>query len=155
MLSETGMIPARRDKIGAVLKGRWIDRALLLKALSFGLIGLVNAAVDFAVFSLAYFYFGWPIVAANILSWAVAVTGSYVMNAKITFAAESGRRLGIKAYLGFAFAQLGGFAANTATVLVASYFMPVLLGKLLAIGTSFAVNFTVSHFIVFRRRARR
>ena len=30
--------------------------------------------------------------------------------------------------------------------------MPVLLGKLLAIGASFVVNFSLSHFVVFRKR---
>ena len=33
----------------------------------------------------------------------------------------------------------------------ASYFMPVLVGKVLAIGASFLVNFSLSHFVVFRR----
>lgn len=148
-----GMNRAKPRKAGAVWKGDWIERALLVKALSFGLVGLINSAIDFAVFSLAYFILGWPIVGANIAAWIVAVSGSYVMNSKITFAAESGRQLALKTYLGFAFAQLAGFAANTLTVLVASYFMPVLFGKLLAIGASFAVNFTLSHFVIFRRRA--
>ena len=49
-------------------------------------------------------------------------------------------------------AQIAGFLANTTTVLVASYFMPVLVGKLLAVGVSFVVNFSLSHFVVFRRR---
>jgi hypothetical protein len=30
--------------------------------------------------------------------------------------------------------------------------MPVLFGKFLAIGASFVVNFTLSHFVVFRPR---
>jgi len=34
---------------------------------------------------------------------------------------------------------------------IASHFVPVLLGKLLAIGASFIVNFSLSHFVVFRR----
>jgi putative flippase GtrA len=42
--------------------------------------------------------------------------------------------------------------ANTATLVVASYWMPVLAAKLLAIVASFAVNFSLSHFVVFRTR---
>jgi len=53
----------------------------------------------------------------------------------------------------FAISQVAGLVANTATVFVASYFMPVLLGKLLAIGASFLVNFSLSHFVVFRKRS--
>jgi putative flippase GtrA len=126
-------------------------RATARKALSFGLIGVVNSGVDFGVFALAYYYFGTSIIAAQIAAWIVAVTGSYVMNSTITFAAESGQRLGLKSYLMFAVAQVAGFLANTATVLVASLFIPVWAAKLLAIGASFAVNFSLSHFVVFRR----
>jgi putative flippase GtrA len=127
-------------------------RPIVIKALSFGLIGVVNSAVDFGVFALAYYYLGTSIIAAQIVSWLIAVTGSYVMNSMITFAAESGQRLGLKSYGTFLAAQVFGFLANTATVLVASMFIPVWAGKLLAIGASFVVNFTLSHFVVFRRR---
>ena len=124
----------------------------MLKAISFALVGVINSAVDFTVFALAFSYFGLPIVVANVLSWCVAVSGSYVMNSLTTFAHESGRELRAKAYFSFALSQVAGLVANTTTVVIASYFMPVLVGKVLAIGVSFLVNFTLSHFIVFRKR---
>ena len=130
----------------------WHERAIVLKAISFALVGVVNSAVDFSVFALAFSYFDLPIVLANVLSWCVAVSGSYVMNSLTTFAHESGRELRAKAYFSFALSQVAGLVANTTTVVIASYFMPVLVGKVLAIGVSFLVNFTLSHFIVFRKR---
>jgi putative flippase GtrA len=139
-------------------------RAVAVKAVSFALVGVVNASVDFGVFSFFYFYLGFPIILANLISWLVAVTGSYVMNSMTTFAAESGRKLRLKSYATFLLAQVAGLIANTATV----YLVPkvigrilgidpalttlVLLGKLLAIGSSFLVNFSLSHFVVFRHR---
>ena len=134
------------------LVAAWHDRAIALKAMSFALVGVVNSAVDFSVFALAYYYAEVPIIAANVLSWCVAVSGSYVMNSLTTFAHESGRELRANAYFSFALSQAAGLVANTATVVIASYFMPVLVGKVLAIGASFLVNFTLSHFIVFRKR---
>jgi putative flippase GtrA len=128
------------------------NRALVLKASSFALVGLVNTVVDFAVFSLAHLYAGLPIIVANVLAWIVAVTGSYVMNTLVTFAAETDGKLRAKTYAGFAGSQLGGLVANTATVFLASKFMHVLLAKTLAIGVTFLVNFTLSHFVVFRPR---
>jgi putative flippase GtrA len=138
-------------------------RAIALKAVSFALVGVINAAVDFSVFSFAYYYLGFSIITSNVMSWFVAVTGSYVMNSMTTFAAESGRKLRLKAYASFLLAQLAGFFANTATVFAASLVLPpligvttsmaVLIGKVLAIGASFLVNFTLSHFVVFRQRA--
>lgn len=135
-------------RLAAVLR----ERAFILKAGTFGVIGAVNAAVDFAVFSFAYFWLMLAIVPANLAAWCVAVTCSYVLNTMITFAAESGRRLAARTYLNFLLAQVAGFVANTTTVLAASYVMPVLYGKLLALGASFVVNFSLSYFVVFRRR---
>ena len=130
----------------------WHQRAIVLKALSFAVVGVVNSAVDFGVFSFAYYYLALPIVAANVLAWIFAVTGSYVMNSLTTFARESRRVLTLKAYAGFAASQVAGLVANTATVVIASYFMPVWIGKVIAIGVSFLVNFSLSHFVVFRKR---
>jgi putative flippase GtrA len=130
----------------------WLDRALIVKAMSFALIGCVNATVDFAVFSIGYFYVGLPIIPANLISWCVAVTNSYVLNSMFTFAAESGRQLKFKSYIAFAMTQVGGLIANTITVFVASYVIPVLIAKVLAIGASFVVDFTLSHLLVFRKR---
>jgi putative flippase GtrA len=143
---------ASRPRLSERLIAAWHERAIVLKAMSFALVGVVNSAVDFGVFALAYSYFDLPIILANVLSWCVAVSGSYVMNSLTTFAHESGRELSAKAYFGFALSQAAGLVANTTTVVVASYFMPVLIGKLLAIGVSFVVNFTLSHFVVFRKR---
>ncbi len=80
----------------------------------------------------------------------MAVSGSYVMNCFITFAAESGRQLRWRAYGAFVLSGIAGVVANTTTLVIASYWIPVLLAKLLAIGASFAVNFSLSHFVVFR-----
>jgi len=149
------MIPAPQD-IFARLAKAWHARAVALKALSFGMVGLINSAVDFGVFSFAYYYLGLPIVAANTLAWVIAVTGSYVLNSTITFAAESGRKLGVKRYFGFALSQVAGFIANTATVwcLVELLHIPAWAAKVAAIAVSFAVNFSLSHFVVFKARPR-
>jgi putative flippase GtrA len=129
------------------------ERATVFKAVSFGLVGFVNTAVDFGVFSLGYYLLGLPIVVANLFSWAFAVSTSYILNSTITFSIDSPRQLSIKTYVAFIVAQLAGFAANTTTVVVASHFVPVLFAKVLATGASFMVNFSLSHFVVFRRSA--
>ena len=148
------MIPAPLQNTLDRLGKAWHERAVALKALSFGLVGVVNSAVDFGVFSFAYYYLGLPIIAANSLAWVVAVTGSYVMNSTITFAAESGRKLDLRRYVGFALSQFAGFLANTATVwcLVELAHVPAWAAKLAAILVSFAVNFSLSHFVVFKAR---
>ena len=148
---------------------------VLRKAISFALIGFVNVAVDTSVFLLTYWYLRshaaalrpldalaqWCtctsrdtliLVAANIISWVVAVSGSYAMNSFITFAAESGRKLRWLDYGTFVASGILGAVANTTALVVAAQFMPVLPAKGCAILTAFVVNFSMSHFVVFRPR---
>ena len=148
---------------------------VLRKAISFALIGVINVAVDTSVFLLTYSYLRshaaalrlldapaqWcactsrdtlVLVIANVTAWVVAVTGSYAMNSFITFAAESGRRLRWVDYGTFVASGILGAIANTTALVVAAQFMPVLPAKGCAILTAFAVNFSMSHFVVFRPR---
>ena len=132
-------------------------QVVLLKAMSFALIGVVNSLIDFAVFLFTLRYVTEPLpgerldlIAANVLAWMVAMSGSYVMNSYVTFAAESGRKLRWKSFFAFAASGILGVVANTATLLIAAEFMPVIPAKILAIGVGFLVNFSMSHFVVFR-----
>jgi putative flippase GtrA len=150
---------------------------VLRKAVSFALIGVINVAVDTSVFLLAYSYLRSHatallpldalaqlcactsrdtivLIAANLMAWVVAVSGSYVMNSFITFAAESGRRLRWLDYGTFVASGILGVIANTTALVVAAQFMPVLPAKGCAILTAFAVNFSMSHFVVFRPRSK-
>ncbi len=156
----------------------WRARAVSFKAIAFALVGVVNTAIDYGVFLIAraaldrspaaFALFGTAadfcrcgnaatiaLIAANTMSWIVAVSGSYIMNSTITFAAESGRRLRWGSYLAFVVSGIAGWFANTATLLVAAevLLLPVWLAKLVAILASFVVNFSLSHFVVFRARA--
>jgi putative flippase GtrA len=156
----------------------WRNRAVSFKALAFAFVGIVNTAVDYCVFLVAralldrspaaLALFGSvsdfcqcgnaptiALIAANTMSWIVAVSGSYIMNSTFTFAAESGRKLRWGAYFAFVVSGIAGWLANTATLLVAAeiLLLPVWLAKLVAILASFIVNFSLSHFVVFRARA--
>ncbi len=150
---------------------------LSVKALTFAMVGVVNTLVDYGVFLLARAVLSGSqsgiaaagslsdfcqcgnattatLVIANIISWSVAVTGSYILNSSITFAAESGRKLHWRAYLKFVVSGIAGLVTNTATLLFAAQILllPVWLAKAAAILTSFIVNFSLSHFVVFRSR---
>jgi putative flippase GtrA len=150
---------------------------VLRKAISFALIGVINVAVDTSVFLLTYSYLRSPAadlrpldalaqwcgcasrdtlvrVTANSVAWVVAVSGSYAMNSFITFAAESGRQLRWLDYGTFVASGILGAIANTTALVVAAQFMPVLPAKGCAILTAFAVNFSMSHFVVFRPRGK-
>jgi putative flippase GtrA len=141
------------DDLSRRLQEAWQERAIILKAASFATVGVINAIIDFSVFTFAHYYLGWRILIANAIAWIIAVTNSYLMNSLTTFAAESGRRLRVKDYLVFAASQAGGLVANTLTVYVLTTFLvQAWIAKLAAIGVTFLVNFSLSHFVVFRQR---
>jgi putative flippase GtrA len=146
-------LPAPLDYLQRRLTQAWEERAVTLKAASFALVGVVNTVVDYGVFLAGYYLLDLPLVPANVLAWLVAVSGSYVMNCYITFAAESGRQLRWRAYAAFVASGVAGVITNTAVLVLASLWLPVPAAKLLAIGASFVVNFSLSHFVVFRSRA--
>lgn len=146
------MTPAPIQNILDRLTVAWHERAIALKAASFALVGVVNTAVDFSVFWTAATYLHWPLIPANVLAWLVAVTFSYVMNSFITFGPESGRILRWRDYGTFGASGIAGMISSTAMLFALSFVMPVLVAKLLSIVVSFAVNFSLSHFVVFRVR---
>jgi putative flippase GtrA len=145
-------LPPLLDRLLSRLAQGWQDRAVSRKALSFALVGVVNTLNDLGIFLIAYSWLGLALVPANLLAWIVAVSASYVMNSYITFAAESGRQLRWRSYGAFVVSGVAGVIANTAVLVVASFWIPVLAAKLLAILASFVVNFSLSHFVVFRAR---
>ena len=130
----------------------WLAKPMVAKMISFGVIGVGNTVIDLAIFTFAYTALALPLVPSNVMAWLVAVSGSYVMNTMITFRAESGRVLRRKDYLSFVASGILGVIATTTTLVVLSHFMPVYAAKLLAILVSFIVNFTMSHFVVFRTK---
>ena len=148
-------LPPLLDRLFRRLVQAWRTRGVTLKAASFAMVGVVNTFIDLGIFLAAYNLLQLPLIPANVLAWLVAVSGSYVMNSFITFAAESGRQLRWRAYGAFVASGVAGVIANTAILVVASYWLPVLAAKLLAIAVSFVVNFSLSHFVVFRTRERR
>jgi putative flippase GtrA len=150
-------------------------RHVLGKAVSFAVIGVVNVLIDTTVFLLAHSYISatpWALrplnafangcqcvshasivlIAANITSWFLAVSCSYVMNSLITFAVESGRQLRWKSYGTFVASGVLGALVNTTVLVIAAKFVPVLPAKGIAILAGFVVNFSMSHFVVFRVR---
>ena len=150
-------LPPLLDRLFRRLVQAWRTRGVTLKAASFALVGVVNTFIDLGIFLAAYNLLKLPLIPANVLAWLVAVSGSYVMNSFITFAAESGRQLRWRAYGAFVASGVAGVITNTTILVVASTWlgMPVLGAKLLAIAVSFVVNFSLSHFVVFRTRERR
>ena len=145
--------PAPAASLLERLRAAWRERTVALKAISFAVVGLVNTAVDATIFFLLLAYVTPSLAIANITAWFIANTGSYVMNSFTTFSAETGGRLNLRHYAGFVGSGIVAVTASTITVVLAAKFMPVWAAKAIAILVSFVVNFTITHFVVFRPRS--
>ena len=151
--SRTAMnLPGPLGTLQTRLLDAWRQRAVSLKALSFATVGVINTAVDAALFFLLLGYATTSLVVANVGAWLVAVSGSYVMNSLTTFSAETGGRLSFRHFPGFIMSGIVAVTASTTAVVIAAKFMPVWAAKAIAILVSFAVNFSITHFVVFRRK---
>src|SRR6476659_3921254 len=146
-------LPLPMENLRERLLAAWRERALALKALSFAAVGLVNTAVDATIFFLLLAYATSSLVVANVAAWFIANTGSYVMNSFTTFSAETGGKLSVRHYAGFVGSGIVAVTASTITVVLAAKFMPVWAAKAIAILVSFAVNFSITHFVVFRTKS--
>ena len=145
-------LPLPLENLRVRLTEAWQRRAVSLKALSFATVGLINTAVDATVFFLMLGFATSSLIVANVSAWLIAVTGSYVMNSFTTFSAETGGRLRLKDYAGFVGSGLVAVTATTITVVLAANYLPVWAAKGVAILVSFVVNFSITHFVVFRAR---
>jgi len=147
-------LPLPLENLRTRLTDAWQRRAVSLKALSFATVGLINTAVDATVFFLMLGFATSSLIVANVSAWLIAVTGSYVMNSFTTFSAETGGRLRLKDYAGFVGSGLVAVIATTTTVVLAANYLPVWAAKGVAILVSFVVNFSITHFVVFRPKER-
>ena len=104
-----------------------------------------------------------PLVPANVLSWLVAVSNSYVLNSFITFARESNRELQWRTYAKFLGSGLAGLIVNTTVLVVAVGLMPRLIAdpglqlaaaKACAIMASILVNYSLSYLVLFLKNSR-
>jgi putative flippase GtrA len=128
----------------------WRSRTIIAKLFSFATIGVLNVAVDFTVFSITYALLDLPLVLSNVTAWAVAVSGSYAMNTKVTFGRETGGAFSWKHYFRFAASGVLGVIVATTTLVILSQHTNVLMAKFISILAAFGFNFSMSHFVVFR-----
>ncbi len=128
----------------------WRDRTIVAKLFSFALIGVVNVTVDVTTFSIAYQLLHLPLVVSNVIAWAVAVSGSYGMNTKVTFGRETGGTFSWNHFFLFAASGILGAVVSTAILVFLSQYTNVFVAKCVSILASFGLNFSMSHFLVFR-----
>ncbi|MBW5447293.1 GtrA family protein [Cohnella sp. CFH 77786] len=124
-----------------------------IRMAKFGLVGLMNTGVDFAVFVTLVYGLAFPSVWAQVISYGCGVASSYLLNRKWTFA--SGGRSSWSEIMRFAVVNGASFGLATGLLLgleQAGWTPALAKGASILIST--AVNYAGSRYWVFRMESR-
>ncbi len=119
-----------------------------LEFFRFGLVGVINTAVDFIIFVLLYRGTELDPLLCNGIAFLVAVTNSYLFNHRWTFR-RSNSTISFTAYLRFVVLNAGGLLIGTLAIILLEGVMPLELAKLIAAGLTLIWNYTCSKLFVF------
>jgi putative flippase GtrA len=136
-----------------------------MKVVRFGVVGVANTMIDFAVLNLLLALFGvtrgWPLVLCNAAAFLGASLNSYFLNKKWTFAQKA--RASLRQYLVFLALALGGLAINSVVLYLLatglsrpSWLSPTLwinVAKAAATVASLVWNYLACRYVVFGRKA--
>jgi putative flippase GtrA len=117
--------------------------------LVYGGVGLVNTAVDFAIFLFAIYVFGIAVAHANIISWLGSSASSYLLHSHITFR-ETVHEVGIgKRIVLYAAVASAGVAVGTVAVVALARVMPLPVAKIASLGLAFLATVALNKYVVF------
>jgi putative flippase GtrA len=130
-----------------------MKHAIFRELLRFIGVGLLNSALDFAVFTLCVRGLELSLVAANFCAWGVAVSFSYFLNGRWTFSRSWPELLRLWPYVRFVVGNALSFVIATLALVVLARHMPVLPAKAVSLAIGFVVNFLVAKYLAFGMRA--
>lgn len=117
----------------------------------FCIVGVVNTAVDFAAFSILFYSLRIDAVPANIVSFGLAMTNSYLLNKVWSFRGNARAMKFPAQYALFVVVSLCGLAMNTGILVLGMYYqLPPLLAKVLGAVIAPVWNFLGYRYLVFR-----
>ncbi|HHY81748.1 MAG TPA: GtrA family protein [Clostridiales bacterium] len=127
-----------------------MKKKIEFQLIKFGLIGLLNTAVDFGVFTLLTMTFRMDSTVSHIISYSCGVINSYFFNRSWTFKLK-GKSHPVE-FIKFVLVNLVslGLSSLTLQYLETKAGFSVYLAKLGAIFCSLAINFAGSKLIVFK-----
>lgn len=127
----------------------FLSKAMFIKFLKFGAVGLSGVAVDFGTTWLCKEVLRIPKYVANALGFTLAATSNYFLNRIWTFNSHN-PEIAFE-YLRFFGVSLAGLGINTLIlfILVSKFHKPFYLSKAFAIGVVMIWNFFVNLLFTF------
>lgn len=117
----------------------------------FGIVGVLNTAIDFAVFILLYFVFDVPIVLANTAGYCFGVINSFICNKYWTFVGHENDIRVAHQFARFLALYFVGLGISNLVIWLLASFTPALIAKGFATIVSFLWNFWSTRRFVYGR----
>lgn len=114
----------------------------------FAAVGVLNTAIDYAVFAALVTFAGFHPAPANVIGYSAGLLNSFALNRSWTFAATDGH--GGRQFARFLGVNLASLALGTAVVTVLAPVLGPLAAKLVATGFTLITNYALSARLVFR-----
>ncbi len=127
------------------------ERPMVKQFMKFGIVGVINTLIDFTLYSILYSIFHVYYLYANIGSFSIAVTNSYILNRRWTFRSDNPAWRSEAAK--FLIINLIGLALSEALLYVVVEHLHVhkMLGKIFVIMVVMIWNYFGTRFWAFRR----
>ena len=127
----------------------------MIRFLRFAAIGVVNTAIDFAVFAALTLILGTAPLLANLISYSCGVVTSFIGNRRITFRGDASPiRSPWLRFGAFYAANLAGLLLASALVLLLEPSLGAVLAKAVSIPLTLLFNFAFARRILSSRPAR-
>ena len=132
-----------------IISHQWKASAWYRQAAKFGLVGILNTVLDWAIYLLLAQAFGAGPVLAKILSYSAGVLNSFYLNRSWTFHSRANFTKAFPPFLGI---SLAGILINSGCMYLAVYWLNLddLFAHILATTAAFGWNFAASRRFVFR-----
>ena len=128
-------------------------KKLIQQAVRFGLVGVLNTLIDYAVYSLLLFipFIREHYVIAQVLGYSAGLANSLYCNKRWTFAQKE--RMSRAQLIAFLAVNLAALGVSTAVLVAAQEWIGLgpYIGKIVATVFSMAVNFLGNKIIVFKK----
>ena len=121
-------------------------------------VGALATFIDMAVFSMLHLFLGFPIIAANTISYGAGSLNSFSMHRAWTYADRPRRALGLQ-LLQFLAVGIGALLINDLFIYLAPHISLLsnmvdnngMVTKACATGVGMVWNFIINHFWTFRK----
>lgn len=122
-------------------------RGLGGKAVRFAMVGLVNTAIDLLVFG-ALVAMATPALLANLGAWLVAVSFSYVANARWSFERNPALRTPVSVLRFMALGALISLGVSSGAIAILAGWIGLWPAKLLGVVAAAALNFVAARWSI-------